>query len=95
MLTPDVPSYARGVPLAEISSAANDWNLNSTLLAHLIFAFPRKREQEDIATQIDETDATIQKELANVLKLGLLKSGLMNDLLNGRVRVPEENAVTG
>jgi restriction endonuclease S subunit len=70
-------------------------NLNTTLLAHLVFAFPRKQEQEDIVRRIDEADATIQKELANVLKLGLLKSGLMNDLLAGRVRVPEGIAVTG
>ena len=60
----------------------------------MIFAFPRKQEQKDIGTQIDETDATIQKELANVLKLGLLKFGLMTDLLSGRVRVPEGVAVT-
>jgi type I restriction enzyme, S subunit len=68
-------------------------NLNTTLLAHLFFAFPRKQEQEDVATRIGETDATTQKELANLLKLGHLKSGLMDDLLTGRVRVPEEIAV--
>jgi type I restriction enzyme S subunit len=70
-------------------------NLNTTLLAHLFFAFPPKEEQEKIVRQIDEVDATIQKELANLLKLGVLKSGLMNDLLTRRVRMPEGIAVTG
>lgn len=70
-------------------------NFNPTLLAHLVFAFPPKEEQENIVRQIDEVDATIQKELANPSKLGLLKSGLLNDLLTGRMHVPEEFAVTG
>jgi type I restriction enzyme S subunit len=70
-------------------------NLNITVLAHLVFAIPPKEEQEKIVRQIDEADATIQKELAKLSKLRLLKSGLMNDLLTGRVRVPEEIAVTG
>lgn len=64
-------------------------NLNTTLLAHLVFAFPPKEEQEEIVRRIDGPDATIEKELANRSKFGLLKSGLMNDLLTGRVRVPE------
>jgi len=42
-----------------------------------------------------EVDATIEKELANLSKLGLLQSGLMSDLLTGRVRVTEKIAVTG
>jgi len=69
-------------------------NLNTTLLAHLVFAFPRKQEQEQIVKRIDEAESTIQKESENLSKMGLLKSGLMNDLLTGRVRVPEGIAVT-
>src|SRR5262249_39429278 len=64
-------------------------NLNTRLLAHLIFAFPPKQEQEKIVRQIGEAEAAIQKESENLLKLNFLKSGLMNDLLTGRVLVPE------
>ena len=37
----------------------------------------------------------IDEESSMLRKLQLLKSGLMNDLLTGRVRVPEGIAVTG
>jgi type I restriction enzyme S subunit len=64
-------------------------NLNTKLLAHLRFAFPPKDEQDNIVQRISETDETIVKESANLSKLDLVKSGLMTDLLTGRVRVPE------
>jgi type I restriction enzyme S subunit len=64
-------------------------NLNTTLLAHLVFAFPRKEEQQEMVRLVGEAVSTIHKGLENLSKLGLLKSGLMNDLLTGRVRLPE------
>jgi type I restriction enzyme S subunit len=68
-------------------------NLNTQLLAHLLFAFPTKREQEAIVQHVDEADRTIEAEMLQLSKLTLLKSGLIADLLTGRVRVPEEIAV--
>ena len=69
-------------------------NLNTTLLVHLVFAFPRKEEQQEMVRQVGEAVSTIHKALENLSKLGLLKSGLMNDLLTGRVRVLEGMAIT-
>ena len=63
-------------------------NLNTTLLAHLVFAFPIKEEQEDIVRRVADADTLVQTESANLAKLNLLKSALMADLLTGRVRVP-------
>jgi type I restriction enzyme S subunit len=68
-------------------------NLNTQLLAHLLFAFPTKREQEAIVQRVDEADRAIEAEMLQLLKFTLLKSGLMSDLLTGRVRVPVEIAV--
>jgi type I restriction enzyme S subunit len=68
-------------------------NLNTQLLAHLAFPFPEKREQEAIVQCVDEADRAIEAEMLQLAKLNLLKSGLMTDLLTGRVRVPEEIAV--
>jgi type I restriction enzyme, S subunit len=65
-------------------------NLNTTLLAHLRFAFPLKGEQDEVVQRVADADASIHKESANLSKLGLVKSGLMTDLLTGRVRVPAE-----
>ncbi|MFZ1641660.1 MAG: hypothetical protein WAV07_09550 [Candidatus Contendobacter sp.] len=63
-------------------------NLNTTLLAHLAFAFPTIEEQEQIVKRVANADVLIQTESANFTKLNLLKSALMADLLTGRVRVP-------
>ncbi|MBI3797634.1 MAG: restriction endonuclease subunit S [Deltaproteobacteria bacterium] len=68
-------------------------NLNTTLLAYLQFAFPRKEEQEEVVRRVAKADALIENESANLAKLGLLKSGLMTDLLTGHVRVPERVTV--
>jgi type I restriction enzyme, S subunit len=67
-------------------------NLNTTLLAHLVFAFPPKEEQENIVWRVAETEALLREESANLAKLCLVKSGLMADLLTGCVRVPESVA---
>jgi len=69
-------------------------NLNTKLLAHLRFAFPPKDEQDDVVQRLADADTNIYKESANLSKLGLVKSGLMTDLLTGRVRVPETIAIT-
>jgi len=64
-------------------------NLNTTLLSHLLFAFPSRAEQLMVVDKIKDFDIMISKEIQISEKLGLLKSGLQNDLLTGRVRVPE------
>lgn len=64
-------------------------NLNTTLLADLVFAFSPKEEQEAIVRRVAEADILLQEESANLEKLELLKRGLMSDLLTGRVRTPE------
>jgi type I restriction enzyme, S subunit len=65
-------------------------NLNTKLLFHLRFAFPPIDEQEVIVQVIAEADAGITHESANLLKLALMKYGLMCDLLTGRVQVPAD-----
>jgi type I restriction enzyme S subunit len=58
-------------------------------LKRLNFAFPKPAEQESIACMLDEQEATIRTYEVELAKLRDLKSGLMTDLLTGRVRVPE------
>jgi type I restriction enzyme S subunit len=66
----------------------------SELLAHLV-PIPPAAEQQTILRLVDSFDATSAAEETQLAKLHHLKSGLMNDLLTGRVRVPEGIAVTG
>ena len=55
----------------------------------LLVAKPQPDEQKAIVEQIDALDSDIQAATAEQAKLIVLKSGLMTDLLTGRVRVPE------
>lgn len=57
-------------------------------LHHVHIAIPKPDEQDEIVRRIEGMDADINLETRELGKLELLKSGLMNDLLNGRVRVP-------
>jgi type I restriction enzyme, S subunit len=51
-------------------------------------AVPKPDEQEEIVGRIEGMDSDIGVETRELGKLELLKSGLTNDLLTGRVRVP-------
>lgn len=64
-------------------------NLNTNLLAHLTIAKPSIAEQLDIITVISAHDTRLRAEEEQLGKLRRLKAGLMDDLLSGRVRVPE------
>ena len=48
---------------------------------------PRKTEQDEITSKIDAAEAKILTEQSCLNKLRLQKSGLMDDLLTGRVPV--------
>ena len=65
-------------------------------LRQLRIPLPQSRQEQDRIVEMIETQEEIlrlaERELS---KLQSLKSGLMNDLLTGRVRVPEGIAVTG
>ncbi len=64
--------------------------LNTTILGHLPITKPPHSEQVLIANRLTLRDSHINQETAVWLKLGAAKSGLMADLLTGRVRVPEK-----
>jgi type I restriction enzyme S subunit len=62
-------------------------NLSLTDLRKYLVAKPKKVEQEIIAIRLNLIDETINKEIKYLNKLQTLKTGLMQDLLSGRVRV--------
>ena len=45
-------------------------------------------EQKEIVAQMNSVDSLIQVEIRDLGKLALLESGLMSNLLIGRVRTP-------
>jgi type I restriction enzyme S subunit len=58
-------------------------------LARYPVPLPSYEEQKKIAERLDEIDSSIKGDRAYKNKLQNLKTGLMQDLLTGRVRVPE------
>ena len=60
-----------------------------TKLADLLVPYPSTREQARIVEVLAGSEIELLAESRMLAKLCLLKSGLMTDLLTGRVRVPE------
>jgi type I restriction enzyme S subunit len=67
---------------------SNQDALNCSLLAAFPIIAPPLSEQREIAVRLKGADARMDAEQQEVAKLRLLKNGLLNDLLTGRVRVP-------
>lgn len=61
--------------------------LNLPTVRGLLIAAPPKAEQDEIAARIDAADEALMAEEGYRGKLTVLKSGLQEDLLTGRVRV--------
>jgi hypothetical protein len=55
----------------------------------MLVAIPKRSEQENIVSHFEEVQEKVLREEFYLKKLALLKSGLMSDLLSGRVCVPE------
>jgi type I restriction enzyme S subunit len=64
--------------------------MNLPAIESLQIALPGKDEQDAVSAAIDTVDIDIVQQELNVDKLNKLKSGLMADLLTGRVRVTED-----
>jgi type I restriction enzyme S subunit len=76
--------------------AVQQVNVNPTKLRALPIDLPSSLdEQRRITGLLDIADTQIVREQAELDKLQLLKSGLMEDLLTGRVRVARDGGLTG
>lgn len=71
---------------ASVNSGGRDV-ANSAILMGLRFAWPSRIEQKLIVDKVASVDFRINKEESNLKKQLATKSGLMDDLLTGRVRV--------
>jgi type I restriction enzyme S subunit len=79
---------ARAYARRECKSAVNQASLGQRQIGDLLVAVPTQDEQNRLVSAVDSHDASIDAEEAYRDKLQLLKKGLMQDLLTGRVRVP-------
>ena len=70
------------------ASTRKDPNITKQDVTDFLVPVPSRREQTAIVEQFDQHVALIRSEESKLGKLRLLKAGLMDDLLTGRVRVP-------
>jgi len=73
--------------IGQLNDAGAKAGLNLPTIRNLPSVFPSRFEQGQIAARLDEIDNRIQNAMTEAKKLSELKSGLMDDLLTGRVRV--------
>ena len=81
--------YLDKMNLNRFSEASAQPGLSVQKISFKQIALPPLDEQVLIETRIDELDRLLESETEELQKLTHLKSGLMDDLLTGRVRVPE------
>lgn len=67
--------------------ASNQASINRETLCGVLVHLPPVYEQDQIMSMISAEDARLEREVDQLMKLKQLKSGLMDDLLTGRVRV--------
>jgi len=79
--------------LRSSKQSTNLASINSTQLHAFEVPVPSLAEQEAITKILKAQDDQLTTEARGLVKLHSLKSGLMTDLLTGRVRVPEGIAV--
>jgi type I restriction enzyme S subunit len=72
-----------------VSTGSTFGRINLAFIRSLLLPRPEPEEQEAIVERLVAFDQQTKLEEAELTKLRLLKSGLMTDLLSGRVRVPE------
>ena len=75
--------------LAYMTGSAGQQRVEAGFFNYFLIPIPPTHEQGLIANVIDGADSKIEASRNELKKLKTLKSGLQDDLLTGRVRVPE------
>ncbi len=76
-----------------LNAGSNRQGLNYRQLRSFIVPWPKEEaERTLIATKIESAEARFRAETVYLAKLKAIKKGLMQDLLNGRVRVARQEA---
>ncbi|MCX6928345.1 MAG: hypothetical protein NT154_34820 [Verrucomicrobia bacterium] len=80
--------------MESLLTVGNRQGLNYQQLGSFVIPWPEEDERKAISSQIHAIEGHICAEEQEQEKLALLKSGLMTDLLTGRVRVSELDPIT-
>ncbi|GHT78732.1 hypothetical protein FACS189464_2690 [Bacteroidia bacterium] len=84
-------NYQKEINISSVGSTMQ--NLNTEILSNLLIPKISRIEQNLIVKRIQGIDTLIEKCINNYNKLKLQKSGLMHDLLSGKVRINNQKIV--
>lgn len=84
-----MPYVRRQIEIHATGSSGSMKNISQNAIRNLRFLLPPWAEQRRIVERIRAVDGRIDDERAESRKLRLIKQGLMEDLLTGRVRVTD------
>lgn len=74
--------------IGQLTGGTTNPHLNVGEIKSFQIPLPQVDEQARMVSRLDALDGRLQLETTEATKLRLLKLGMMNDLLSGRVRVP-------
>ncbi len=77
----------RDITLHLTRQGAGRYKLNKTSLLNIDIALPKIDEQKEILKRVETLKKKYEQDKLNLTKLQSLKTGLMQDLLSGKVRV--------
>lgn len=75
--------------LRRLNEATGVPSINRETLYNILLSFPNKIEQDEIEKRIISIDTKLQTEQSYLQKMQMVKKGLMEDLLSGKVKVSE------
>ncbi len=73
--------------LLDLAEGGVQKNIRGSSVNQMLFAFPKLDEQIKVVEVLKAQENTIKSEMNQLLKLRQVKTGLMQDLLTGKVRV--------
>lgn len=81
------PALRRQIQAHAVGTSGSMVKISGAIVSRLALAMPRENEQARILSCLSTGESRLNAETERILVLGDLKSGLMDDLLTGRVRV--------
>lgn len=74
---------------SKAESGSGLWMMSKRDICRELFACPPPREQEEIVAMLDSTEEQLNAQIKKVEALMSVKSSLLQNLLTGKIRIPE------
>lgn len=82
--------YQVSVSIKRMATGAKVYGVSKSSLANILLPIPTEQEQQEIKRRLDRVSAEINAKQSKIKTLQRLKKSLMQNLLTGKVRLPEE-----